>query len=44
MILDEFTSNLDGPNVLQMESFISEHTKRGGSVILATHNPIQPGV
>ena len=41
MILDEFTSNLDGPNVLQMESFISEHTKRGGSVILATHNPIQ---
>jgi len=41
LVLDEFTSNLDGPNVLVLESLIKKHTDLGGSVLMATHNPFQ---
>ena len=41
LILDEFTSNLDGPNVSVLEDLIEKHTGLGGSVLMATHNPFQ---
>lgn len=41
LILDEFTSNLDGPNVSVLEYLIKKHTDLGGSVLMATHNPFQ---
>ena len=41
LILDEFTSNLDGPNVSVLEGLIKNHTDLGGSVLMATHNPLQ---
>jgi len=41
LILDEFTSNLDGPNVSILEDLIKKHTDFGGSVLMATHNPFQ---
>ena len=41
LILDEFTSNLDGPNVSVLEELIKNHTDLGGSVLMATHNPFQ---
>ena len=41
LILDEFTSNLDGPNVLILEDLIRNHIDFGGSVLMATHNPFQ---
>ena len=41
LVLDEFTSNLDGPNVSILEDLIKNHTDLGGSVLMATHNPFQ---
>ena len=41
LVLDEFTSNLDGPNVSVLEGLIKKHTDLGGSVLMATHNPFQ---
>jgi tungstate transport system ATP-binding protein len=41
LVLDEFTSNLDGPNVSVLEDLIKNHTDLGGSVLMATHNPFQ---
>lgn len=41
LILDEFTANLDGPNVSTLEKLVSNHIDRGGGVIMATHNPFQ---
>jgi tungstate transport system ATP-binding protein len=41
LILDEFTSSLDGPNVSVLEYLIKKHTDLGGSVLMATHNPFQ---
>jgi len=41
LVLDEFTSNLDGPNVSVLEDLIKKHTNLGGSVLMATHNPFQ---
>ncbi len=41
LVLDEFTANLDGPNVSILEKLVKEHLKRGGGVVMATHNPFQ---
>jgi tungstate transport system ATP-binding protein len=41
LVLDEFTANLDGPNVSILEKLVKEHMKRGGGVVMATHNPFQ---
>jgi len=41
LILDEFTANLDGPNVSTLEKLVRGHLDRGGGVIMATHNPFQ---
>ncbi len=41
LILDEFTANLDGPNVAILEELVKEHLGRNGGVIMATHNPFQ---
>ena len=41
LVLDEFTANLDGPNVSTLEKLVKDHLKRGGGVVMATHNPFQ---
>ena len=41
LLLDEFTANLDGPNVSLLESLVSDFVSFGGTVLMATHNPFQ---
>jgi tungstate transport system ATP-binding protein len=41
LVLDEFTANLDGPNVSTLEKLVKGHLNRGGGVVMATHNPFQ---
>jgi tungstate transport system ATP-binding protein len=41
LILDEVTSELDGHSIEQVEHEILKFKNRGGSVLLATHNPQQ---
>ena len=41
LILDEVTSELDGASIERIEKQIIAFKKRGGSVLLATHNPLQ---
>jgi len=41
LILDEVTSELDGASIERIEKEIISFKERGGSVLLATHNPQQ---
>lgn len=41
LLLDEFTANLDGPNVSLLESLVGDYVVSGGTVLMATHNPFQ---
>jgi tungstate transport system ATP-binding protein len=41
LLLDEFTANLDGPNVSMLEKLVMDFISNGGAVLLATHNPFQ---
>ena len=41
LLLDEFTANLDGPNVEVLENLVRNYLEIGGTVLLATHNPMQ---
>jgi len=41
LLLDEFTSNLDGVSIEIMEEVVKKHRERGGSAILVTHNILQ---
>lgn len=41
LILDEVTSELDGVSIEGIEKEILSFKQRGGSVLLATHNPLQ---
>ena len=41
LLLDEFTSSLDGVNVEMMEGLVRNHLDRGAMVFLATHNSLQ---
>ena len=41
LILDEVTSELDGASIERIEQQIQSYKERGGSVIMATHNPYQ---
>lgn len=41
LVLDEVTSELDGASIERIENQIISFKERGGSVLLATHNPQQ---
>mgnify|MGYP001253278279 CR=1 FL=1 len=41
LLLDEFTSNLDGASIEIMEGIVKKHREMGGSAIIVTHNILQ---
>jgi energy-coupling factor transporter ATP-binding protein EcfA2 len=41
LLLDEFTSNLDGASIEIMENIVKKHREGGGSAIIVTHNILQ---
>ena len=41
LLLDEFTSNLDGVSIEALEDVVSNHKKSGGAAIIVTHNILQ---
>lgn len=41
LLLDEFTSNLDGASIEVLEDVVSNHRNSGGAAIIVTHNILQ---
>ena len=41
LLLDEFTSNLDGASIEVLEDVVLNHKKSGGAAIIVTHNILQ---
>ena len=41
LLLDEFTSSLDGASIEMLEGIVKEHRESGGSAIIVTHNVLQ---
>ena len=41
LILDEFTSELDGLSIEKIEQEVLDFKRRGGCVLFATHNVLQ---
>ena len=41
LLLDEFTANLDGGSIIELENIVDRVKEEGGCIVVSTHNVLQ---